>query len=36
MDEDEQIYRASLRISGASNLIEVWIAIDQNQARLKE
>ncbi|MBA3455819.1 MAG: trypsin-like peptidase domain-containing protein [Deltaproteobacteria bacterium] len=35
MDEDEQIYRASLRISGASNLIEVWIAIDQHSARLK-
>ena len=33
MDEDEQIYRASLRISGASNLIEVWIAIDQHEAR---
>ena len=35
MDEDEQVYRASLRISGASNLIEVWIAIDQHSARLK-
>ncbi len=35
MDEDEQIYRASLRISGASNLIEVWIAIDQHEPRLK-
>lgn len=35
MDEDEQVYRASLRISGASNLIEIWIAIDQHSARLK-
>ena len=35
MDEDGRVFRASLRISGAPNLIDIWIGIDQNAARLK-
>ena len=35
MDDDGRIYRASVRISGAANLIEVWIGVEQGQPRLK-
>ncbi|MDB4961217.1 MAG: serine protease [Myxococcales bacterium] len=35
MDDDEQVYRASVRISGAANLIEVWFSVDQHAVRLK-
>jgi len=35
MDDDGRVYRASVRISGAANLIEVWIGVEQGQPRLK-
>jgi len=35
MDDDGRVYRASVRISGATNLIEVWIGVEQGQPRLK-
>ena len=35
MDDEGKVYRASVRISGASNLIELWIGVDQQAARLK-
>ncbi len=35
MDDEGRVYRASVRISGATNLVEVWIGIDQQAARLK-
>lgn len=35
MDDEGKVYRASLRISGASNLIELWLGVDQHQVRLK-
>jgi len=35
MDDEGRIYRASVRISGASNLIELWFGIEQGQPRLK-
>ncbi len=35
MDEDGKVYRASLRISGAPNLVELWLGVDQNHVRLK-
>lgn len=35
MDDEGRVYRASLRISGASNLVEVWLGVDQGHVRLK-
>jgi len=35
MDDEGKVYRASLRISGASNLVELWLGVDQHQVRLK-
>lgn len=35
MDDDGRVYRASVRISGAANLIELWFGIEQGQPRLK-
>ncbi len=35
MDDEGRIYRAQVRISGAANLIEIWIGVDQQSARLK-
>jgi S1-C subfamily serine protease len=35
MDDDGRIFRASVRISGAANLIELWVGIEQGQPRLK-
>ncbi|HSN26564.1 MAG TPA: hypothetical protein VLT45_09765, partial [Kofleriaceae bacterium] len=35
MDDEGRVYRASLRISGASNLVELWLGIDQGHVRLK-
>lgn len=35
MDDEGRIYRASVRISGASNLVELWIGMDQNAPHLK-
>lgn len=35
MDEDGLTYRAQVRISGAANLVEVWIGLDQGEPRLK-
>jgi len=35
MDEDGKIYRASVRISGASNLVELWLGVEQGKVRLK-
>jgi len=35
MDDEGRVYRASVRIAGASNLIELWIGADQQGARLK-
>ncbi|HEY5920266.1 MAG TPA: trypsin-like peptidase domain-containing protein [Kofleriaceae bacterium] len=35
MDDDGRIYRASVRISGASNLVELWFGIEQGAPRLK-
>ena len=35
MDDDGRIFRASVRISGASNLIELWFGVEQGQPRLK-
>ena len=35
MDDEGKVYRASLRISGAPNLIEIWIGVDQQAPRLK-
>jgi S1-C subfamily serine protease len=35
MDDDGRVFRASVRMSGASNLIELWFGIEQGQPRLK-
>jgi hypothetical protein len=35
MDDDGRIYRASVRISGAANLVELWFGMEQGQPRLK-
>ena len=35
MDDEGHTYRASVRISGAANLIELWIGIDRGEPRLK-
>lgn len=35
IDDEGKVYRASVRISGAPNLIEIWIGVDQQAARLK-
>ncbi len=35
MDDEGKTYRASVRISGAANLVELWIGIEQGQPRLK-
>jgi S1-C subfamily serine protease len=35
MDDEGKTYRASVRISGATNLVEIWIGIDQGVPRLK-
>ncbi len=35
MDEDGQVFRASLRISGAPNLVELWLGVEQDRVRLK-
>lgn len=35
MDDEGRIYRASVRMSGASNLIELWFGIEQGKPRLK-
>ena len=35
MDDEGHTYRASVRISGATNLVEIWIGIEQGQPRLK-
>jgi S1-C subfamily serine protease len=35
MDDEGKVYRASLRISGAANLVELWFGVDQNHVRLK-
>jgi S1-C subfamily serine protease len=35
MDDEGRVYRASVRIAGASNLIELWIGADSQGARLK-
>ena len=35
MDDEGRTYRASVRISGASNLVELWIGVEQGQARLR-
>jgi S1-C subfamily serine protease len=35
MDDEGRVYRASVRIAGAANLIELWIGADQQGARLK-
>ncbi|MBV8759174.1 MAG: trypsin-like peptidase domain-containing protein [Deltaproteobacteria bacterium] len=35
MDDEGRVYRASLRISGASNLVELWLGVDQGHVRLK-
>jgi S1-C subfamily serine protease len=35
MDDDGRVYRASVRISGAPNLIELWFGIEQGVPRLK-
>jgi S1-C subfamily serine protease len=35
MDDDGRVFRASVRISGAANLIELWFGIEQGQPRLK-
>ncbi len=35
MDDEGRVYRASVRIAGASNLIELWIGADAQGARLK-
>jgi hypothetical protein len=35
MDDEGRTYRASVRISGAANLVEVWIGMDRGMARLK-
>jgi S1-C subfamily serine protease len=35
MDDEGRVYRASVRISGASNLIELWFGIEQGKPRLK-
>ena len=35
MDDEGRTYRASVRISGATNLVEIWIGIEQGQPRLK-
>ncbi|HEX5062782.1 MAG TPA: serine protease [Kofleriaceae bacterium] len=35
MDDEGNVYRASVRISGAANLVELWFGIEQGQPRLK-
>ena len=35
MDDEGRVYRASVRIAGAANLIELWIGVDAQGARLK-
>jgi S1-C subfamily serine protease len=35
MDDEGKVYRASLKIAGASNLVELWFGMDQNKVRLK-
>jgi hypothetical protein len=35
MDDEGKVYRASLRISGAANLVELWFGLDQDHVRLK-
>ncbi len=35
MDDEGRVYRASVRISGAANLIELWFGVEQGQPRLK-
>ena len=35
MDDEGRTYRASVRISGAANLVEVWIGMERGQPRLK-
>jgi len=35
MDDEGRVYRASVRISGAANLIELWFGVEQGEPRLK-
>jgi len=35
MDDEGKVYRASLKIAGASNLVELWLGVDQSHVRLK-
>jgi hypothetical protein len=35
MDDEGRTFRAQVRISGASNLVELWIGVEQGQPRLK-
>jgi S1-C subfamily serine protease len=35
MDDEGRTYRASVRISGAANLIDVWIGMERGQPRLR-
>lgn len=35
MDDVGRTYRASVRFAGATNLVEIWIGIEQGQPRLK-
>jgi hypothetical protein len=35
MDDEGRTYRASVRIAGAPNLIELWIGVDRGMPRLK-
>jgi S1-C subfamily serine protease len=35
MDDEGRVYRASVRMSGAPNLVEIWVGLDQGQVRLK-
>ncbi len=35
MDDEGKTFRAAVRISGAPNLVEIWIGMDQHEPRLK-
>ena len=35
MDDEGRVYRASVRMSGAPNLVEIWVGMDRGAARLK-
>jgi S1-C subfamily serine protease len=35
MDDEGRTYRAQVRITGATNLVEIWVGIEQGQPRLR-